>query len=178
MINNEMKTVRKNLDKIKDLKSLPFQKWLIDYSNHIKKMKIRSTTVHGDFNPNNILVNMNNSLVTVIDWERFYENGNPFYDLTKLIYHVLTPNSCVDEFMKNIRNVKKNPSLVIIKEILTKYFRDQEEKAHQVDLTKYFQYELNVVTLLRFYFLNDLALNKNINKPYFLKLLGELSKIH
>ena len=162
MINNEIKTVRKNLDKIKGLKSLPFQKWLIDYSNHISKMKIRSTTVHGDFNPHNILVNMNNSLVTVIDWESFYENGNPFYDLTKLIYHVLTPNSCVDEFMKNIRNVEEIPSLVIIKEILTKHFQN----------------EINVVTLLRFYFLNDLALNKNINKPYFLKLLEELSKIY
>ena len=142
MINNEIKAVRKNLDKDKSLKSLPFQKWLIDYSNYISKMKIRNATVHGDFNPNNILVNMNNSLVTVIDWEKFYENGNPFYDLTKLIYHILTPNSRVDEFMRNIRNIEEIPSLVIIKEILTKYFRDQEEKAHQVDLTKYFQYEL------------------------------------
>jgi hypothetical protein len=98
--------------------------------------------------------------VHVSDWERSIEHGNPFYDVIKFIFHMLTPNATVIEFSENLKNLKNISSLDIINQTLSNHYK------HQLD----------IIILLRFFLLHQIVLNKNISKSYFSKLLVELSK--
>ena len=63
--------------------------------------------------------------LNVIDWDRFFENGSPFYDIAQVVYHVLTPNSCVDEFITNVRSMEKNSAIQIIDNLLSEHFQNK-----------------------------------------------------
>jgi SAM-dependent methyltransferase len=160
-ISHETSSINENLDDIGDLDLNQINKWLSDYVNQTSKLKTKTTGVHGDFGPHNILVNMNKSSVDVIDWETFERCGNPFYDIAKVVYHVLTPNSSVDEFVENIKNINNHKIIQVINEILSEHFQNK----------------INLIIILRYYLIKDLAMNKNIIKPYFIKLLQELAEI-
>jgi SAM-dependent methyltransferase len=161
-ISHETDQIKKNLHDIDDLNLDQINKWLLDYVNEVNKLEVKTTGVHGDFGPNNILVNMDKSSVNVIDWETFAKDGSPFYDIAKTVYHVLTPNSSVDEFIENVKNMNNHETIQVINKMLSKHFQNK----------------INLVIILRYYFIKDLAMNKTIIKPYFIKLLHELAKIY
>jgi hypothetical protein len=84
-IEKESMSIKNDLKKIDDMKSLPFEKWIDEYNRHIKSLKLKKTAVHGDFQIRNILVDRKKLLVNVIDWDwRFQEKGNPIYDFVWL----------------------------------------------------------------------------------------------
>ena len=160
-IKHEINEIKDNLADKNYLEKTEIEKWLLDYSNHSSKINTKTTGVHGDFAPHNILIKTNELSLNVIDWDRFFENGSPFYDIAKVVYHVLTPNSCVDEFITNVRSMEENSAIQIIDNLLSEHFQNK----------------INLITILRYYFLKDLALNDELNKQYFISLLKELSKI-
>ena len=143
-----------------DLERNQIEKWLLDYFNQISELKVKTSGVHGDFAPHNIIIEENESSLHVIDWDTYLENGSPFYDIGQLIYHVLTPNSSVDEFISNIKNSKENEKIQLINNLLFIHFNKK----------------INLITILRYYFLRDLAFNKELNDEYFISLLRKLSK--
>mgnify|MGYP006093354719 CR=1 FL=1 len=161
-IRYETDRINENLHDIGNLNLNQINEWLSDYVNQTSKLKVKTTGVHGDFGPNNILVNMDKSSVNVIDWETFAKYGSPFYDIAKIVYHVLTPNSCVDEFIENVKNIDNDKSIQVINKMLSEHFQNK----------------INLIIILRYYFIKDLAMNENIIKPYFIKLLQELAKIY
>lgn len=160
-IDNELNIIKNNLKNVPEMKNLSYQKWLNDYREYAVKLKINKTAVHGDLTPHNILFDSNTSSISVIDWELLNEHGNPFYDMIKFIFYIVTPNSSINEFRKNIRKSKKISSLVTIDKIISDYHQNK----------------FNLIILLRFFFLHDIALNKNLDKIFFVKLLIELSTI-
>jgi len=157
---DELLIIENHLKTLREVENLPYKKWLDDYKKYVNKMEIKNTSVHGDFLPHNILYNPDTSSVHVIDWERSIEHGNPFYDVIKFIFHMLTPNATVIEFSENLKNLKNISSLDIINQTLSNHYK------HQLD----------IIILLRFFLLHQIVLNKNISKSYFSKLLVELSK--
>lgn len=159
VIDDEIKLIQNKLDENQLIKSLRSEKWLEDYEKLFDGDKVKLTGVHGDFSPHNILIKIDESKVNVIDWETYCSNGSPFYDMAKVVYHVLTPNSSVDEFRKNVKNIKNVEGLRIIEKILLENF----------------QKKINLIIILRYYFLKDLACNDNVDKKYFVTLLDELS---
>lgn len=169
-ITHEIEIIKENLHDIGDLKHDEINQWLDNYVHHVDKLCVHLTSVHGDFNPNNILVDMNNSSVNLIDWDTFEKSGSPFYDIGKFVYHVLTPDSRtkfqldleMEEFVRNTKNIKNHQLLEKLNMILTEYFGNT----------------INLIIVLRYYFIKDLAMNPNINKPYFIKLLKELKNIN
>ena len=160
-IKHEINEIKDNLADKNYLEKPEIEKWLLDYSNHSSKINTKTTGVHGDFAPHNILIKTNELSLNVIDWDRFSENGSPFYDIAQVVYHVLTPNSCVDEFITNVRSMEENSAIQIIDNLLSEHFQNK----------------INLITILRYYFLKDLALNDELNKQYFISLLKELSKL-
>ena len=161
-INPEIDRINENLHDIGNLNLNEINEWLSDYVYQTSKLKVKTTSVHGDFGPHNILVSMDKSSVNVIDWETFAKHGSPFYDIAKIVYHILTPNSRVDEFVENVKNIDNHKSIQVINNMLLEHFQNK----------------INLIIILRYYFIKDLAMNKNINKPYLIKLLQELAKIY
>jgi|APSaa5957512535_1039671.scaffolds.fasta_scaffold11448_2 ubiquinone/menaquinone biosynthesis C-methylase UbiE len=161
-INHETNRINENLHDIGNLNLNQINEWLSDYVNQTNKLKVKTTGVHGDFGPHNILINMDKASVNVIDWETFAKHGSPFYDIAKTVYHVLTPNSCVDEFVENVKNINNHKSIQVINKMLSEHFQNK----------------INLIIILRYYFIKELAMNEKISKPYFIKLLQELAKIY
>ena len=160
LIKQEISDITNELYKKNDLERNQIEKWLLDYFNQISELKVKTSGVHGDFAPHNIIIEENESSLHVIDWDTYLENGSPFYDIGQLIYHVLTPNSSVDEFISNIKNSKENEKIQLINNLLFIHFNKK----------------INLITILRYYFLRDLAFNKELNDEYFISLLRKLSK--
>ena len=160
LIKQEISDITNELYKKNDLERNQIEKWLLDYFNQINELKVKTSGVHGDFAPHNIIIEENESSLHVIDWDTYLENGSPFYDIGQLIYHVLTPNSSVDEFISNIKNSKENEKIQLINNLLFIHFNKK----------------INLITILRYYFLRDLAFNKELNDEYFISLLRKLSK--
>ena len=132
-IEEETNRLKHDLSEIDAMKSLPYEKWIEEYKQHINSIKIRKTAVHGDFQVRNILVDRRNSSVNVIDWDwRFQENGNPIYDFIWLASNIMMlPNNTVDEFQSNlIGNGKATNVIKIIKETMKKHFQ------HDLDFIK------------------------------------------
>jgi len=132
-IEEETNRLKHDLSEIDAMKSLPYEKWIEEYKQHINSIKIRKTAVHGDFQVRNILVDRRNSSVNVIDWDwRFQENGNPIYDFIWLATNIMMlPNNTVDEFQSNlIGNGKATNVIKIIKETMKKHFQ------HDLDFIK------------------------------------------
>ena len=161
LVDDEINVIKDKLQKNNFLKTNKFEKWLLDYGKLFDGDVVKTTGVHGDFSPHNILIDMEQLKVNVIDWETYYSDGSPFYDIAKIIYHVLTPNSSVEEFRKNIKNMKWMKTIKIIDKLLSDNF----------------QKKINLITVLRYYFLKDLACNNNVGKKYFSMLIDELSEI-
>ena len=65
------------------------------------------------------------------------------------------------EKVKNIKNMKGMKTIKIIDKLLSDNF----------------QKKINLITVLRYYFLKDLACNNNVGKKYFSMLIDELSEI-
>ena len=121
----EVNTVKNELEKIDVMKNLPYNSWLNDYREEIKKMKLRKTGVHGDFQIRNILIDDDVGQVNVIDWDwRFQEKGNPIYDFVWLATNIMMfSNNPEKEFFSNQSNGKTLESINIIKKIMSGHFK-------------------------------------------------------
>ena len=125
-IDNEIKQVRQELRKIIAMKNLPYELWLDEYKDEVKKTKLIKTAVHGDFQVRNILINEDFQEVNVIDWDwRFQENGNPIYDFVWLATSIMmfsnNPEKGILDYYKN--NEKTIKSVNVIKEIMNQHLR-------------------------------------------------------
>ena len=130
-IEDEVISVKNELDSIEAMNCLPYDKWLDEYKEEISSIKLKKTAVHGDFQVRNILIDHKNSLVNVIDWDwRYQEKGNPLYDFMWLATNVMMlTNNSVDEFRSNLDDNGKTAKR-IIKETMKKHFQ------HDLDFIK------------------------------------------
>jgi hypothetical protein len=117
-IEKESMSIKNDLQKIDDMKSLPFEKWIDEYNRHIKSLKLKKTAVHGDFQIRNILVDRKKLLVNVIDWDwRFQEKGNPIYDFVWLGTNLMIDgNNMIDSLSLHLEGKGKfTESIKILK---------------------------------------------------------------
>ena len=124
-IDDETKKVRLELMKIDSMKELPYESWLDEYRNELKKTKLIKTAVHGDFQVRNILIDKELQKVNVIDWDwRFQENGNPIYDFVWLTVNIMMfSNNPEKEFLEYQKNGGKTKnSISIIKKMMKNHF--------------------------------------------------------
>ena len=124
-IEDEVTSVKNELDSIEAMSCLPYDKWLDEYKEEISSIKLKKTAVHGDFQVRNILIDHKNSLVNVIDWDwRYQEKGNPLYDFMWLATNVMMlSNNSIDEFRSNLDdNGKAATAKRIIKETMKEHF--------------------------------------------------------
>ena len=124
-IDDEIKKVRLELMKIDSMKELPYESWLDEYRNELKKTKLIKTAVHGDFQVRNILIDKELQKVNVIDWDwRFQENGNPIYDFVWLTVNIMMfSNNPEKEFLEYQKNGGKTKnSISIIKKMMKNHF--------------------------------------------------------
>ena len=174
---NNAEEIKENMAKLKEqdvteINGIPIQKYeeILIEDVQEEESKTKKSLAEIKETMENILVDMNNSSVNLIDWETFEKSGSPFYDIGKFVYHVLTPDSRtkfqldleMEEFVRNTKNIKNHQLLEKLNMILTEYFGNT----------------INLIIVLRYYFIKDLAMNPNINKPYFIKLLKELKNIN
>ena len=111
--------------KINSMKELPYESWLDEYRNELKKTKLIKTAVHGDFQVRNILIDKELQKVNVIDWDwRFQENGNPIYDFVWLTVNIMMfSNNPEKEFLEYQKNGGKTKnSISIIKKMMKNHF--------------------------------------------------------
>ena len=124
-IDDETKKVRLELMKIDSMKELPYESWLDEYRNELKKTKLIKTAVHGDFQVRNILIDKELQKVNVIDWDwRFQENGNPIYDFVWLTVNIMMfSNNPEKEFLEYQKNGGKTKNWnSIIKKMMKNHF--------------------------------------------------------
>ena len=124
-IEDEVTSVKNELDSIEAMSCLPYDKWLDEYKEEISSIKLKKTAVHGDFQVRNILIDHKNSLVNVIDWDwRYQEKGNPLYDFMWLATNIMMlSNNSIDEFRSNLDdNGKAVTAKRIIKETMKEHF--------------------------------------------------------
>tara|TARA_B100001540_G_scaffold311957_1_gene332282 strand:+ start:3488 stop:5176 length:1689 start_codon:yes stop_codon:yes gene_type:complete len=127
-IDEELKQVRQEIMKINAMKELPYELWLDEYKNELKKTKLIKTAVHGDFQLRNILIDEELQRVNVIDWDwRFEEKGNPIYDFVWLATNIMmfsnNPEKEFLEYQKNGGKVKN--SISIIKKMMENHFNTE-----------------------------------------------------
>ena len=124
-IEDEVTSVKNELDSIEAMSYLPYDKWLDEYKEELSSIKLKKTAVHGDFQVRNILIDHKNSLVNVIDWDwRYQEKGNPIYDFMWLATNIMMlSNNPIDEFRSNLDdNGKAVTAKRIIKETMKEHF--------------------------------------------------------
>ena len=160
----EVENLKIQLEKIEEVKDLPYEKWLNDYQNHISKLNFKKTGVHGDLQPRNILLNHDNSTVQVIDWDMFIVKGNPLIDFlwftTSIMHWAIDDNQ---EFSLNLNgNGMLKTSLKMIKQIMNDHFESN----------------LDFTILLRFIILRwiTIKVNEEFSTTYltYIKLLKTL----
>ena len=77
-IQKEVNIIKTKLSKYESISALPYEKWLKEYAQYMKDIKLKKTGVHGDFQIQNIIVNREKKSLNIIDWDwRFEEKGNP-----------------------------------------------------------------------------------------------------
>jgi thiamine kinase-like enzyme len=156
-IKNELIILREQLKKIDELEKIPIESIIDKLEKFFEKCNLKSVTSHGDFAPNNILIN-NSRDIKVIDWELCEENMNPFKDISKIIFHICTPNTELDKFKENIISLSENPSFRISQNLLNEHF----------------QVEMNIILILQYFILNHIITDKNTDRIFFSKMLTEL----
>jgi len=121
----EVETIRKNVSDIKSIATLPYEKWLEEYIQHMRKLELRKSGVHGDFYLRNILVDREKKLVNVIDWDwRFEEKGNPIYDFIWFMISLMSnSNQEFNEFSDLVKTGNASPNIKLIMETMIKHFR-------------------------------------------------------
>jgi len=160
----EVEYLKKQLKEIEEVKELPYEKWLDDYKNHISKINLKKTGVHGDLQPKNILLNHDKSTVQVIDWDMFIEKGNPLIDF--LWFTISIMHWAIDDNQEFELNLSGNgilkSSLKMIKETMNSYFK----------------IDLDFTILLRFIILRwiTIKVNEEFSTTYliYIKLLKTL----
>jgi len=144
-VEEEIMSIERELEKIVEIKGLPYKEWLAEYKIHVNSLKLRKTAVHGDLQVRNILIDRKNSSVNVIDWDwRFQEKGNPLYDFVWFTANIMMlSNNMIDEFRSNLNGTGKAVRSV---EIIKKTMR------------QHFQADLDFVKLLRFIILRFITI--------------------
>ena len=125
-IEEEVNNIKNELDSIKTMNGLPYDKWLDDYKEHLSNITLSKTAVHDDFTVRNILIDRKKSLVNVIDWDwRYQEKANPIYDFVWLATNIMMlSNNSVEEFRANCNgNGKVVKAVRIIQETMKKHFQ-------------------------------------------------------
>tara|TARA_B100000029_G_scaffold133968_1_gene128100 strand:+ start:1958 stop:3625 length:1668 start_codon:yes stop_codon:yes gene_type:complete len=125
-IEKESAKVKNDLREIDAMNTLPFEKWVDDYTDYMNSLNIKKTAVHGDFQTRNILVDSTNSSVNVIDWDwRFQEKGNPIYDFVWLGTNLMIEgNNMIDSFLSHLNQRGKNTdSLKILEKTMNMHFK-------------------------------------------------------
>ena len=141
-IMTEVNELKNNLSQIPDLNTEQTRKWLDDYQSYSSKLKLNRTSEHGDFWQGNILIDDNAHKLTVIDWEHFRKEGNPFYDFIFLIVNAMLLNNDRREFQSNLKGIGKFSP--IMKELRNK-------------INVYFNCELDLIILIRYVILRFLV---------------------
>ena len=162
-INEEISSIKSELNKIKKVSCVPYNKWLKDYEEYINNLKLKKTGVHGDFQIRNILVDQKKSSVNIIDWDwRFQEKGNPIYDVIWFTLNIMiNSNNPIEEFRSNLNGSGKVVHII---------------KIIQKTMEKYFGFELDFIILLRFMILRFITIKiKNDGTGYLMYI--ELLKI-
>ena len=125
-IEEEICIVKEKLKKIDAMKDLPYNTWLEDYKEEVKKGKLVKTGVHGDFQLRNILIDDDSNRVNIIDWDwRFQEKGNPIYDFiwlaTSIMMYSNNPEKEISDYYND--NGKMVISVNMIKEMMNDHFK-------------------------------------------------------
>jgi len=132
--------------------TVTYAKWLDDYESFISKIIIYRTAVHGDFWHGNVLIDPKNKKITVIDWQDFREQGNPFLDFISLIISGMQyPNNSLKEFELNLKG--KGKFSQVLKEL-------------KIKIDKYFGFKINLIILIRYYILFFITRKQLEKGPY------------
>ena len=167
-IDEEVREVRQEIMKINAMNELPYEFWLDEYKNELKKIKLIKTAVHGDFQLRNILIDKELQKVNVIDWDwRFQEKGNPIYDFVWLVTNIMMfSNNPEKEFLEHEKNGgKAKNSISIIKKMMENHFNTK----------------LDLIKLQRFMIMRFITIRaKDEDDGYllYLNILKKISKDH
>jgi ubiquinone/menaquinone biosynthesis C-methylase UbiE len=167
----DFEEIQKEVDRIKtklityeSISMLPYRKWLEEYSQHMKNIKLKKTGVHGDFQIQNIILNKERKTLNIIDWDcRFEEEGNPIYDFIWLMINLIgNLNYKNNEFTQLIITNENYSTINLIMETMRNHF----------------QINFDFVVLIRFMILRFITF-KNPNDLgilYYVKLLKSIKK--
>jgi len=111
-IKEEVDLIKQNLNGIKEISHIPYEKWLDQFEDHIGKFNFKKTGVHGDLQPKNIFIK-NDSSIEVIDWDMFVEKGNPLIDFIGFLNYVMAYSiNNIEEFRSNVENKGKAKEII------------------------------------------------------------------
>ena len=135
-IQKEVNIIKTKLSKYESVSALPYVKWLEEYVQYMKNIKLKKTGVHGDFQIQNIIVNRERKSLNIIDWDwRFEEKGNPFYDFIWFTINMMASSNNKDEEFSNLAKYGETSDTI---KIITNF------------MNRFFQIDLNFVVLIRF----------------------------
>lgn len=111
-IKEEVNLMKKDLNGIKEISHIPYEKWLDEFEDHIGKFNFKKTGVHGDLQPKNIFIK-DDSSIEVIDWDMFVEKGNPLIDFIGFLNYVMAYSiNNIEEFRSNFENKGKAKEII------------------------------------------------------------------
>tara|TARA_Y100001936_G_scaffold149484_1_gene145840 strand:+ start:4410 stop:6212 length:1803 start_codon:yes stop_codon:yes gene_type:complete len=122
-IKEEVDLIKENLNGVREISHIPYEKWLDQFEDHIGKFNFKKTGVHGDLQPKNIFIK-NDSSIEVIDWDMFVEKGNPLIDFIGFLNYVMAYSiNNIEEFRSNVENRGKAREIIeLIKHKMNLHF--------------------------------------------------------
>ena len=112
-IQKEVNKIKTKLSTYKSISRLPYKKWLEEYTQYIKDIKLQKTGVHGDFQIQNILIDRKRKSLNVIDWDwRFEEKGNPLYDFIWFMINLIGSSKNKDKEFSNLIKTDKVSDII------------------------------------------------------------------
>jgi ubiquinone/menaquinone biosynthesis C-methylase UbiE len=98
----EVDKIRNSLKTLSNLNTSENRRWIDDYERYLTNVTVNRSAEHGDFSYGNIIVNKQND-ITVVDWEHFRNNGDPFFDFS---WYILTamrlPGDTIESFILSL----------------------------------------------------------------------------
>ena len=123
----EVDAVRSGLSKLPDMETAINRKYVTDYESYLQANSLHKVSEHGDFFHSNILFDPKSDKITVIDWNYFRKEGDPFFDFVFFIISAMQLNtgrdSTLKEFGTNLQGSGKfSETLPQLQETINDYF--------------------------------------------------------